>query len=404
MTKEKALENKNRVQTETRRAWLRNFGQGVAELATGVGKSKIGVECIEEIRALFVLTDKGLPRILLVVPTEEMRDIDWPAEFEKWDVSMENVKIVCYATLPKIRLESYDFLIYDECHRLTLPNLQKLEKQLCAPDKPYCLGLTATMPKILDPKDADRVNLLRALFPTVYKITTDEAVELGLIANFEMFVLLFDLNDVHKDIPSGTARKPTFVTEKSKYAELTKKLQTATLQAQKDPRKQGYKFMCTSARAQFLYNLPSKLRLAQLCLKRLEGDCRTIVFAGSIEQANKLCGKNVYHSESSRESLEAFQKGEINVLGAVKALNEGKNLTGIDHAVVVQVDSVDRNLVQRIGRAIRIRYDNLEHKSKIIILVARGTADEKWFNAAIADFDSKRISKTLVRVPELHEI
>lgn len=82
---------------------------------------------------------------------------------------------------------------------------------------------------------------------------------------------------------------------------------------------------------------------------------------------------------------------------------EGKNLTEPDNAIIVQVDSVERNLVQRIGRLVRIRYDNLQHKARIIILVAKDTADENWYNAAISDFDSKRITETLVRVPELKE-
>jgi superfamily II DNA or RNA helicase len=114
-----------------------------------------------------------------------------------------------------------------------------------------------------------------------------------------------------------------------------------------------------------------------------------------------LCGDKVYHSESSRDALDKFQKKEISLLGAVRALNEGKNLTEPDNALIVQVDSVDRNLVQRIGRLVRVRYDNLSHKARIIILVAIDTADENWYTSAISDFDSRRIKETLVKVPDI---
>jgi superfamily II DNA or RNA helicase len=401
MTREEALENKIRIQKETKDSWLQNEGQGVAALATGVGKTKIGLDCLEEIRTLQLQTRDSFPTVLIVVPTEEMRDTVWPEEFLKWNVSTESVKIICYAGLKTEKLEKYDMLIFDECHRLTLPNLGRLELLLSMPDKPYCLGLTATMPKVVNPDDMERVHLLRELFPVIYSVTTDEAVELGLVADFEVHVLKFMLDPITKSIKGGNRVKTFFTTELAQYKYLTKNLQYATMQANADKKKEGFKFKAMGARTQFLYNLPSKERLARLCMSKLCGsDTRTILFAGSIEQANNLCGLDVYHSESNRDALTKFQAEEISLLGAVRALNEGINLTNIDNALIVQVDSVDRNLIQRLGRCIRIRYDNLEHKSKIIVLVASGTADEKWYQSAIQDFDSKRIKETLVRVPD----
>lgn len=403
LTKEQALKNKERIQKETEGSWLKNGGYGCAELATGCGKTKVAISCIESIRHMY-LGDKGFPSVLIVVPTEEMRDIDWPEEFNKWSVDMTNIKLICYATLNKEKLEKYDMIVYDECHRVTLPNLRKLEVLLQSPNKPYILGLTATLPKVAYPDDMERVHLLKELFPTIYKVSTDDAVELGLIADFVVNVLKFNLDSTNKNIKAGSKATPFTTTELAHYKYLTKKLQIASMAARADKRKEGFKFSAISARAQFLYNLPSKLRLANLCLEKItKSESRTIVFAGSIEQANTLCGDMVYHSESTRDALDKFQKKEISLLGAVKALNEGKNLTEPDNAIIVQVDSVERNLVQRIGRLVRIRYDNLQHKARIIILVAKDTADENWYTAAISDFDSKRITETLVRVPELKE-
>lgn len=405
MTKEQALANKARVQAEGKTAWL-NTGKGTLELATGCGKTKIALECLEEINHFFLQTQQSLPSVLIVVPTEEMRDTDWPEESSKWGIPLDNCKLVCYAALGKEVLSKYELIIYDECHRLTIPNLRKLELEMEVRPSLFVLGLTATLPKVQYEDDRERVELLRSLLPTVYKVSTDEAVELGLIADFHVHVLRFNLDGVNKNIPAGTKLKPFMQTEEMVYRFLTKKLQLASMAAKNNPSKEGFRFSAISKRTQFLYNLPSKLRLARLCLKRLRAEekVRTLVFTGSIEQANALCGDQVYHSESTKEALDRFQAKEINLLGAVKALNEGKNLTEPDNGLIVQVDSVDRNLVQRIGRLVRIRYENMEHKALVIILVAAGTADENWYRSAIQYFETKRITETLVRVPAEHEL
>jgi superfamily II DNA or RNA helicase len=321
-----------------------------------------------------------------------MRDVDWPEEFRKWEISMEGIKSVCYASLAKEDLEKYDFIIYDECHRLTMPNLRKLSLY---PTKPV-LGLTATFPKTKYEDDKERVDLITRLLPPVHTISTDEAVDLGLIADFEVMICKFYIDGVTKNIPCGT-KANELRTEKVHYAKLTKRISWAVIK-----KIEALKFSVISKRMNFLYNLPSKLRLAKQCMEQLNvKDKRTIVFAGSIEQANELCGNDVYHSKSDDKALQAFQRKDINLLGAVRALNEGKNLTTPDQALIVQVDSVDRNLVQRIGRIIRRRYDDMGFKARIVILVAIGTADEQWYNSAIKEFETSRIREFIVRVPDI---
>lgn len=388
---DQALQNKIRIQREGVQAWVANNYKGTLCWATGVGKSKASIDAINLLRAQ---RNDPLLKILLVTPTEEMRDQDWPDEFEKWSTSTEGIKMICYASLAKENIDQYDFIIYDECHRITLPNLEKLK----VIDKPI-LGLTATFPakgKFDEENALERIELISYLLPAVHTISTDEAVELGLISDFEVLVLQFYLDGVTKNIPCGTKAKE-MRTEKMHYNKLTKKLQWAMIKGI-----DGLKFGAISARMNFLYNLPSKLRLAKQCLGSLEqNDKRTLVFAGSIEQCEELCGEQVYHSKSSDVALQAFQRKEIHTLGAVRSLNEGKNLTEPDQALVVQIDGVKRNLVQRIGRIIRKRYDNPDFKAKIVILVAINTADAQWYQKAIADFQTSRIKQYIVRVPDI---
>lgn len=389
------IEVKDKIQQEGRQAWFDNFCKGTLAWATGVGKSKAAIDIMEQFRHEYLQAKaEGICQILLVSPTEEMRDNDWPAEFEKWGVSMQGIKGVCYASLAKEDLSKYDLIVYDECHRLTVHNLQRQQQV----NKP-ALGLTATFPKARFEDDLERISLLTELLPPVHKVSTDEAVELGLISDFEIMTLMFYLDSVNKNIPGGTKKKPFMTTEKAAYNYYSQCIRTAVIK-----NIEPLKFSAISKRTRFLYNLPSKFRLAQQCLEQLKKEeKRTLVFAGSIEQANALCGEQVYHSESDSNALQRFQNKEIDLLGAVRALNEGKNLTEPDQCLVVQVDSVERNLVQRIGRIIRKRYDNPDFKARIVILVAMGTADEQWYKMSIKDFDTVRIKEYLVRVPDIQK-
>lgn len=356
----------------------------------------MAIDCIEQLRHDYLQQyGQGIPQGLLVTPTEEMRDNDWPDEFKKWNVGMEGLTTVCYASLSKEDLTKYDFYVYDECHRLTVHNLERIRD--IVPNKPR-LGLTATFPKTKFEDETERVELMEALLPPIHTVTTDEAVDLELISDFEVLVLKFNLDLIRLNIPCGT-KKNEMRTEQTQYKKLSKRLAHAMYS--KDPKTAGMKFSIISKRMNFVYNLPSKTRLSKQVLDSMHvKGKRTVVFAGSIEQANQLCGEFVYHSKSSDKYLIQYQNKEIDLIGCVKALNEGKNLTEPDQALIIQVDSVDRNLVQRIGRIIRKRYNNPTFKARIVILVALGTADEKWYKSSIIPFQTKRIKEYIVKVPD----
>jgi superfamily II DNA or RNA helicase len=400
-TKEECLANKDFIQKRGKTSWHNNNGIGVFEWATGVGKSKPAIEIVDELRHDWLSQFQKDIQILLVTPTEEMRDENWPLEFEKWGVSMDGIKSIAYASLGKQDLSKYDLIIYDEYHRITLGNLRKLQDALDT-GKLMLLGLSATLPtKGWTDDDKERIKLMKELCPTVDKVTLDEAVDYGLVCDFEMHVLKFYMESVKEEYDGGTKAKPFKQTEKARYNWLTKKVQFAMIQVAKSPAKKGFEFKAIGERCQFIYGMNSKMKLARECLKRLNvNGQRTLVFAGSIDHANELCGENVYHSESNREALDKFQNKEIPLLGSVKAMDEGLNITEPDNALIMQVTSVERSLYQRTGRLLRKRYDKLDHKAVIVVLVAANSVDEQWFNKASQNLESSRIITTMVRVPD----
>lgn len=78
------------------------------------------------------------------------------------------------------------------------------------------------------------------------------------------------------------------------------------------------------------------------------------MFCGSIKQAESL-SKNVIHSKISHpeKALKAFKDGELNELFAVSMLKEGVNIPNIQACVITQLDSKERDFVQKAGRALR---------------------------------------------------
>jgi superfamily II DNA or RNA helicase len=83
-----------------------------------------------------------------------------------------------------------------------------------------------------------------------------------------------------------------------------------------------------------------------------------------------------------------FKKGEIDKLSAVLQLNEGINIPGLKHGIILHAYGNERKASQRIGRMLRLNPDEC---AIIHILYYRNTVDEIWVRKALEDFDSDKI-------------
>lgn len=389
-------ERKGKVQEMGLGEWHVANGHGTMELATGTGKTRIGVLAVAE------EFSKNPDAIVYVcVPTQTLRDTDWPNEFRTWGYShlLEKVKFICHVSMSDVEeiTGEIDLVVFDEIHNVTNANFQLFRK-----NKVYkVLGLTATLP----PEDGyeidqEKLAMINAIAPSVFKITLDEAVEIGLVADFEVYVMKIDLDDKDLYVDGGTKAKPHKTTEYRRYKYLTQMLSRS---AWKNP---GAKFVWIQKRMAFLYTLRQKELVARDVMDAILSDKdgkakRTLILAGSIEQCNRLCGDWVYHSkvlgergEKKDRYLTLFQEQKIPYLGAVQALNEGKNIEMLDQLLIIQLNSKELDIVQRIGRTIRFRPG---HTARVVVLVAKGTVDEDWYKKAFENFDRKRIKEYHVK-------
>lgn len=325
-------------QAEALQAAKINGGWGACAMATGTGKSKIAVNWTKEI-----VLGKIDAKILIVVPTEKLRDENWHEEFIKWDCENEynyNVYRSCYASLHNIKDEDWDLVILDEYHNFTEPKIVFFSKNKVH----RCLALSAS-----PPKDQVKINLMNKInLPVVYSITLDQAVEWKMVSPYQIAVIEVELDGINKNITAGSKAKPFMQTEKAAYTYICKKIS----EEEEKPMPNWTKIkMLQGKRAHLLYNLQGKANAAKFILSKIPKSKRTLIFCGSIQQADELC-VNSFHSKSKNSSnFEDFKVGKINTLSCVEALNEGHNIPiPVDFALIVQVNSKEKDLTQRINK------------------------------------------------------
>jgi superfamily II DNA or RNA helicase len=365
---------REKVQNEAIQAVVNNNG-GMVAMATGSGKSRVAVEV-----AKYYFNPEHDYHAALLVPTEKLRDENWKEEFEKWEARniWKHTERLCYASASKIGGNEYPIAILDEGHNIT----ELASEFFLDNNVKRTVLLTAT-----PPNDPVKVEILRRLsIKLVYELTLDQAVRLGFVAPYKITVITVPLDNATKNIPGGNKANPFMTTEAACYAYWNKRVQ-ACFGDQTPQGKAKMKFAILG-RMQFIYKIPSKTQVIKFLLdKVIPKEDRTLIFCGNIEQAEQVC-PTFYHSKSSSVAYDAFKNEEINRLSCVKAINEGHNFPGVDSGIIGQLNSKEKDLVQRIGRLIRFRPG---HEAHLYIVVSESTQDEKWLENAIENLDQSKV-------------
>lgn len=370
---------REQVQKEAVEAVLACETNAIVAIATGGGKSKIALDLSNHF-----LSKSPNKEQLLLVPTEKLRDSNWIDEINLWTDGkiLSQLDRKCYASASKIVDKHYSLAIFDEGHNLTELSSEVIDQNTF--DK--IVLLTATVPK----EFAKIETLSRNNFKVAYELTLDECVKLGFVASYDITLVSVPVDTTQANVLAGTKQKPFYTTEFKAYSYLS-----SMVDKYKMLNKPFLKNTFIRKRMQLIYNLKSKESAAKWIVDNLiPKEERALYFCGSISQANNLC-EYTYHSKSGDKWYKAFKNKEINRLATVKAVNEGHTFPELNYAMLVQIQSKEKDAVQRIGRVLR------QQHGKIFILVAEGTQDEKWAENALKGFDQSKITK--VRFPYLQQ-
>ena len=116
---------------------------------------------------------------------------------------------------------------------------------------------------------------------------------------------------------------------------------------------------------------------------------QVIIFANTQDQADRISTYS-YHSNnpSSKDNLEYFSDGRINMLSCVLQLSEGVTIPNLTSGIIMHAYGNNRKSAQRIGRLLRLNPNEVAHCH---ILCYVNTVDKSWVTKAIADFSSDKI-------------
>lgn len=353
-------------------AWVENGHHGILEMATGTGKTITALACAER-----VLGSSAPPKIVLVACpfqhlvdqwADQLRDLGVPVicaheASAKWrpelrdlalmletGVEKAGVVVTTYATLTSDYLErglgrliESTLFIADECHYLGARTAQSGMR----PEHPYRLGLSATPQRHYDEGGTQKI--VDYFDGVVYEFGLEKAIERGFLVPYTYEPEFVDLS----------------WEEAQEYTQLSEQL--SRLMAVSDDGPSEAALRIAIKRARVLNNASAKVEWLRGHLQSLPAESwqYALVYAGDriFQPVTRLVGAELgirMHEFTAQQSraeraslLERFASGDLQVLAAMKCLDEGVDVPPTRTAFFLASSGNPREYVQRRGRILR---------------------------------------------------
>ena len=297
-------------------------------------------------------------------------------EFKQFS-KKEFINYSCIDSLNKY-INHWDLIIYDEAHKSTgLFNIF-LKKIIKINPDVEVLCLTGT-PKYKD----DNFKELLLLCPEIYTYKSSIAISDNLVNDIQIIPTYCNLS-TEKNIHVKTKNYDFYTSEYLSYQNLIKKYLNDS--------GKGFTRELTYLKL-FLKNLKSK----ESILDNLLDKDKTLIYAGSIDQANRISQKlkcGVYHSKLEKDinklMFDSFYRGDINLLVNVNSIKESVSIKNLKKGIIMSVDAASHSFEQTLGRFMRLIPD--KEIGKIYVLIAKDTIEEEWFKKATINFQDKIIN------------
>lgn len=324
---------------------------------------------------------------------------NWKDEYIKHGYGhlLESTEIFCYASLKNYANKSADLLILDEIHHAFSQARTFLLTSLRVK---RVIGLSATL-------EDEHKYLFNDIFKNmaIYTITMEEAIEMEILPKPKVYLIPLKLDNSKKsetiefkrgrninEIHCDYLQRNSYIYAKNKYPTLNLIIHCT--------RQEKYDYLEANYERARIFKRSGWLRHGGI-RKRYLSDCkadklmeitqnleliekRFICFCGSIEQAEILGKNKCIHSKKEVKSIiHKFQSGEINSLYAIKMMTEGVNLSGIEAAIIGQLDGTERPFIQRSGRGLRAEFP------EIYVLYFKNTKDEDYLQNVINTIPSE---------------
>lgn len=396
------------IQKDAYSSWIGNNKQGIFAMATGSGKTVTALNCL-----LKQYQENGFYKAIIVVPTQALA-LQWEEEVKSFNFqdilsthtdknwkeiltrystrSIFNQKknlilITTYATFNRKDIQSFikktkgiESFIYiaDEAHNIGSPTTLKN-----IPDKiMYRIGLSATPERIYDDTGSKKLyDFFNSQPPNyTYRYTMKQAIDDEILCKYDYYPVFVELT----------------VLELKEYKKITNKLRKFIDSETGQYRKEAE--MLLLQRKRIIHKAENKKQAISNLLDALEKDQKLIYtfvfvpegfepdysendsyeirdedmhiidsYAEMFRTRNYKYYKFIGGLNDSQEVLESFEEGHIDVLLAMKCLDEGVDIPRTENAIFCSSTGNPRQFVQRRGRVLRSS-ENKE-KAKIWDLV-----------------------------------
>lgn len=376
LTIEQINENKTKEQYRVLTIWKDNGFFGTAQLCTGFGKTRVGVIAADALTQRAIKRIEPTFKVLILTPTEVIRDVTWPEEFytcNKQYLLKENVTIACMQTAYKWEDTEWDLVISDEIHNFLSPEYKKFYENNIIHKH---LGLSAHIPVELREE-------LDELAPIIYTITLREAKKKGFVSDYVIYAVPLQLTEEEQEIEQRLTEyiKKEYPLHKHKaFAELPNSLKKAI-----------------AGRISVLNEAEDKIKATKE-VSDLFPDRKGAIFSLGIpfiERLRETIGNNAVtiHSEKTalqnKNALKAFKTlEEINRVISIKKIREGVNVPEISLVIVVSRDSKPKSFIQQVGRGVRFAEDKI---CVVVMFYIPKTKDEDWIKSSTKGNDVKVI-------------
>ena len=345
---------------------------------TGTGKSFIALKLISKLKP---------DKVLILVNSTDLRDVNWKDEFVKFGLSEfyeNNVIMQTYQYMYKqledpYKLTEKALVIMDEVDFIA--NTEKLANVINLYRAIRIVGLTGF---ITDSK----LEWFSKYLPVIESYSANTAQADGLLNHIKFVFIKYDLSKNPKDrkieYTKNGVKKHFYQSDNDAYVYAQNKFAKAV--ASKEMLKASFNrgeishmeylskaksvdYLIQFAvrdRANILLSSSSNVVVTKRLIEYIQSqdeNAKIVVFSKRTAQSEKIVGKSlVYNGKSGKKGekiMQSFKSSEINTLGVCDKINRGVNIPGLNYAIFESFYGSDTQATQRFGRMLRLKPDEI---------------------------------------------
>jgi superfamily II DNA or RNA helicase len=419
-------------QTKAYENWKLNNFQGVFAMATGTGKTITSLNCLLE-----VYKTSGLYQVLILVPTNDLQtqwikevekfnihavitvglDRDWKRKLSKLTTSLQFgsdksfVVISTYASFVRNTLQNFikyfpkeSLLIADEAHNIASAQVKKI---LPSTHLEKRIGLSATPKRIYDADGTEDMNkFFNDAPPYTYEFTMEEAIAKGILCQYDYFPHLVQLRDDEMEAYKKITLKLVRLFDPDTGEFIDKDAANMLLMQRKRViHKAKEKLAKFKEIIKVEYAKRGNLKYTFVYVpegfdNENEDDRLLMRYNQAVMDTHSNLRVSTFTGQTKgrENTLTAFEKGEIDVLTAMKCLDEGVDVPRAELAIFCSSTGNPRQFIQRRGRILRT---HIEKKHAVIHdLVVTPDLENSRTDLAAFNMEKSLVENELKRVAD----